>query len=199
MSEVKETPQQEMSRKRREQLNEEIKKAGMEFHRTLVDVEPRGKLPEPLFVKEFLPFFSGKPVKDKNSIMRDWMIIAGSPTAEVEILDINRNVVYRVPSLFDTNVVSMADGMSLRRILLTANEKSKGLPMVADNYLLSTIGGDSGVVVNKEAAFNVETRTRWTEIFQRYDGLALTNKEVKELTAPKSNPDDELETSLPNR
>jgi hypothetical protein len=187
--------------KRREQVSEEARKAGVEFHKALVETAPNGKLPEPLFVTEFLPYFSGQPVNNKNEVMRNWMIISGSPSAEVDIIDRDGKTLYKVPSLFDTNAVSISKNVSLRTIVLTADLKRGGLPQIAENYLDSAIGvnANSIIEVDRDTAFTVEARDRWNKIINRYYPQTPIENIKAETKKLEHNPDDELVSTLPKR
>jgi hypothetical protein len=67
----------------------------------------RGRLPEHIFVQNFLPFFNGTvAVEERTLVYAQWIGVAGSAMSEVELLKPNGEVAAVVPPIYDTGFVS---------------------------------------------------------------------------------------------
>lgn len=64
----------------------------------------RNKLPEEIFKNYFLPLFAGLETHSDISV-GVWVSIAGTPFAEVDIIDTNGQVLFTVPSILERNII----------------------------------------------------------------------------------------------
>lgn len=108
-------------------------------HQALV-VEPereKSRVPEAVFKERFLPYFSGEiNIADNDSILPLWIGIAGSPSAEVSIVDQTGNIIFDVPAIMDLTVIDSAKhklGESLAEIYSQYDLHSSQLPVIGEN------------------------------------------------------------------
>ena len=90
------------------------------FINELINVTDSGKksIPEPVFKEIFLPFFTGeKTANAEQPVIQHWMGLVGSATAPADVVDIQGNVLFEVPPMYDTTRIDN----------LTRHEKDVGL------------------------------------------------------------------------
>jgi hypothetical protein len=154
---------------------------------SLVVNSPKSKLPESVFVEHFLPFFSGKlddPRVQGRDVLTDWVSIAGTPMAEVEILDEQQNVLFAVPALYDTNIISLVQpkaGNAISDIYREFELRKAGVPVAANNFLTNALLDKSQQLTNPEQNVTVQ---RWNAIYERYNATPANTG-----TAPSGNSD----------
>lgn len=139
---------------------------------SLVTEKTNSVLPEEIFQGYFLPYFSGQIQIPKNSdLIAKWIGIAGTPAAEVDIIDNTGTVLFTVPSLFDTKaleILKRESGRSLSDIYNVYDMKSNNIPSQAISYLGAALSKkltdmnvtDSGIKSAIE---------RWRDILARYN------------------------------
>ncbi len=91
------------------------------IHNSLVaDPGLRKKLPEEHFVTFFLPLFAGLETHPDINIGR-WVSIAGTPFAEVDIINHHGQTLFTVPPIFERNVIdtTKVSEMSIQSITAT--------------------------------------------------------------------------------
>jgi hypothetical protein len=104
----------------------------------LVTEAPKGKIPEDIFIGYFLPFFAGEKTADRNQpVFAQWVSIAGSPTAAVDIIDKDGSVKVTVPGLFNSDIMrsQYSSDVSMRSIFEQYELYNNNLPVVANNFL----------------------------------------------------------------
>src|SRR3990167_8751263 len=80
--------------------------AAIDAFKELVTESEPNKLPEHLFVQNFLPYFCGElDINTNKDVLPYWYSIAGSASKEVEIIDSSGKPIYRVPALADNSVI----------------------------------------------------------------------------------------------
>ena len=159
------------------QLRQElINKSEASFKALVTDpMQTLTQLPEAVFVKEFLPYFSGKlPMPESPPLLSIWIGIAGSPTSEVQIVDANNNKLYTVPPMSDTSTVDIAkgkNGASMKQILTNYSMYKNVTPIKGKNYLDNALSLKADLLsgISPEFATN---QKRWLDIFARYDESA---------------------------
>lgn len=130
---------------------------------SLIDNQLRGRLPEHIFVQNFLPYFNGTvPVEQRSLVYSQWIGVAGSPMSEVELLKPNGEIAAIVPPIYDTGFVS---------------GKHKDVNRIASEYeLLSTnpINPAEDIFLSKmlnnlpESSVNLTHEQRWVELLSKY-------------------------------
>ena len=139
---------------------------------SLVVNAPHNMLPENIFREHFLPFFSvsaEEGIGSDNAVLSQWISIAGTPNNEVDVVDGAGQVLFTVPSLFDTSVIETVQrdvGNSLADITHTFELKNNNIPIVAENYLNNQLTKKLGIV--KPSTNREEVEKRWGSIFARY-------------------------------
>lgn len=154
------------------------------------------KLPETLFVENFLPFFCGeREIGDNKDFLPYWISIAGSPTAEVQIIDGAGYELYRVPPIADTTIIEPAKrkgNVNFGEIVALTKLHSNVTPAKGENYLNKQLADKFFKLTSQSTIFS-ENEKRWISIFERYgklkvDDTALANKKAAEVLR-----DDEFE------
>jgi hypothetical protein len=157
-----------------DQLKQELINKSEASYKALV-VDPMAsltRLPEEVFVKEFLPYFSGKlPMPVEPPLLSIWIGIAGSPTSEVQIVDAKGNNIYTVPPMSDTETVDIAKGQnshSMKQILTRYSMLKNVTPMRGKTYLDQALNVKADLLSGKSPVFE-KNQQRWFDIFSRYD------------------------------
>lgn len=156
---------------------------------SLVNHQIKGRLPESLFVNHFLDFFSGeKPATPDNKIIEQWISVAGTPMSTVDVINEKGDVLFNVPSLFETNMLDIAKTSttnSLPEIYGTFDAKVNHIPAVGNKYLADALGDKIQNMVKDSPALNTN-KQKWDEILTRY-GKLEKSKSVNNVK-----PDDDL-------
>lgn len=106
---------------------------------SLFQKEVRPRLPENIFANVFLPYFiNSKPVDDNSDVLVNWIAIAGTPTNKVDIIDQNNNVLFTVPPLIDSDLMSAKiRGPNFNDIIRAGRQESSRLPGLGDDFVVS--------------------------------------------------------------
>lgn len=130
----------------------------------LVENHQPNKLPEYLFTSYFLPGFMGKNPNQKWLL--EWVSIAGSPSAEVSIIDQAGMELFRVPAVLPTqNLILNNSNATLADIF--AHSKILANTLAGNNqFLFSELDKKSQEL---SASLNHDTQSRWGAIFARYN------------------------------
>ena len=153
---------------------EEQLKAENDFYDSVVEL-PKGKLPERIFKDYFLPYFIGdKVIPDDNSVIDNWISVAGGMTNKVDILGDNGEVVYTVPALVDTSYVGVRqqNKISIYDMLATATQKNERIVNSGDEIL--TIAEDEVSKISHSS----ELEQFWIMIYKRYN-LLIEDSDVE--------------------
>lgn len=170
-----------------------------EIHENLVvkaKTEDLAKIPEDIFKQHFLPFFSGKEARDENkNVLGEWIGIAGSPVAEVNVIDNEGKVLFTVPPIFDSTVIKAVQdnlGKSFSDIYALYRLHSNNLPAQGENFLTKELSKKYADTITKSELLE-ENSKKWEKILNRYDGNNNTTPNTEKKTIVKSNPDDEVD------
>lgn len=148
------------------------------------------KLPESIFEAVFLPFFCGdlSPEVSKTRTV-EWISIAGSPMAEVQIIDENGNALFTVPPLFDSSSidVSKKQGMSFPQLFEEYSLQHNYMPVVGNNFIMKALADKQNAYEGKSPR-EKESIDRWRQIMQRYDKIP---QEIKSSNIPAAAEGDE--------
>lgn len=137
----------------------------LEMLRAVADYD-RPRLQESVFAKRYLHYFTGQaPVQLATA---QWLEVAGSPFAEVDVYDGN-TFLFRVPSLLMSNPRSL-EGLKSISVYRAAE-------LVGAHYNVHPKLGDSKLhqLITSKLSNQSENRElirRWNVIFQRY-GIPL--------------------------
>jgi len=133
--------------------------------------EARTKLPEEVFVQNFLPYFSGqKKIKENPEIIPTWIGIAGSATAPVDVVNPSGEVLYTVPAFYDTTVVnatSRFEGPTLSATMVHYEMDRAHLPQRANQKINHELAHRLPSMF-QQSAMITENKKQWSDIFDRY-------------------------------
>lgn len=151
-----------------ERVTEETEK----IYSKLVANPLANKLPERLFVENFLPYFCGEvEIPEETELYSLWYGIAGSPTGEVDIIDISGKSLYKVPPLMNTNIINPKRGdnndMNFSQIIALASMYNNMTPVAGLNALNTGLANKLETLRNKSVEFT-DYEIRWIDIFKRY-------------------------------
>jgi len=155
------------------------------FPAVMQGFEPK-TIPEPVFVQHFLPCFLG--VNQNPGWAAEWVSVAGTPAAEVSVVDQTGRELYRVPPLMATQTLGFKDQQTSFRDIAETCKLQEGSLAGPHAYLADAMMSKISAMNNPEVA---EVRTRWVEIGKRY---GYTPSTVETATTPQkpSNPADDM-------
>lgn len=144
------------------------------FQSVVVDAKKDASmLPESIFEAVFLPFFCGD-LSPEISKMRtsEWISIAGSPMAEVRIIDAEGETLFTVPALMDSSSIEVAkqQGMSFSEMFEEYSLQHNYMPVVGNNFIMRALADKQNNYDHKSPK-ELESINRWREIMQRYDKI----------------------------
>lgn len=152
----------------------------------------RGKLPETIFKEYFLPRLTGKVVIDDGAnVISDWISIAGSPMAEVDIIDKDNKTLFAVPPLMSSNVLDILNrevGKSFNDINVEFELHNNNIPAVANSFLNKELLKKAEEIKTMDSSHLNPYIERWKDIYSRYgleDPTAASNTD-------KDNDEDDL-------
>jgi hypothetical protein len=133
--------------------------------------EARTRLPEEVFVKHFLPFFSGQQsIKENPEVIPSWIGIAGSPTSPVDVINDSGEVLYTVPGFYDTTVIkanSRFRDSSLGETMVQYEMDKSVIPQRANNRINKELERKLPGIF-QESSIHAENKKSWDTIFKRY-------------------------------
>lgn len=154
-----------------------IEKSIEKIHDDLVTKKENSQLPEQLFIDNFLPYFSGElEIKKNPKVVETWIAIAGSPVAEVDLIDENKEVVITVPPYFTSDLINLHNTdnkKSLSDAYHEYNALNAGLPAVAENFITK----EYEKISNK---LKVPLVSAWDKVFIKYLPSEVTEEVNKE-------------------
>lgn len=170
----------EIQKKLLQEQGKDLVLKGNHIFNSLVNesADMHGKLPEPLFVKHFLPVFAGEvSSKENQQALGNWISIAGTPMNEVDIIDNTGKVLFSVPPLFNTAVIDItnrANGRSLADIFKEYVIRNANIPSIAERKLADAIEDKLNQSVDSGRR-NLGNEERWMSIFERYGKVTIDN------------------------
>ena len=154
----------------------------------LNDPRTRNKLPEYLFKSNFLPLFAGLETHPDVTIGM-WVSVAGTPFAEVDIIDDQGQILFSVPPIFERHVVdsTVERPMPLSVVTDTVEKMLIQNPFRAEAFLhhqLNQIVTPDEVLERWRNAY----ASRMDEIFARYGVIPAWATEVPSPTTAVAKP-----------
>jgi len=101
-------------------------------------------IPEAIFVRDFLPMFSGQPVPNKQELLKTWFLIAGTPYIPVNVVDANGNKIIQIPAVHDAAQLNPAPNsaeVSLGVVATEAEQASRQAPRFGDAVISRALAG----------------------------------------------------------
>ena len=166
--------------------NSELIDLESKFQREILDlgVSSNHTLPEEVFVDVFLPFFAGEEkVDSQNNTVAKWISVAGTPMAEVTIIDNNGDTLFSVPSIFDTSVIDVVKKdirLGLKEIVANKEIHSRNIPAAGEKYIVNALDQKANAILRPSLVVE-KNAARWNEILTRY-GKAKISIESEEST-----------------
>lgn len=145
----------------------------------------KNKIPEKIFVNYFLPYFTNKEAYKEDNILAEWIAVAGTPTSEVEVIDYNNEVLFTVPSVFDTSIINLNnlnnENARLKSIMINYQLENNNLPIVANNNLKENLEYKLGQMTT-ESTNTSNKRKSWNNILERYGYIKPSEDKTKSST-----------------
>lgn len=148
----------------------------------------RGRLPERIFRETFLPWATGAVEETPEyPYSSEWIKIAGSPTAEVEVfLESTNEIVFIVPAMWDTSGLGKLGINEIRMIVLDAKHLETTNPGLANRRIAQNLLQHAA---NLRSSYRTDAIEKWNTILNYY-GLAQSSVTAANPTAQA---DDEFE------
>lgn len=157
----------------------------------LVTKQERVKLPEEVFRHHFLPFFTGQEVQDKSrKPVTEWIGIAGSPTASVDVVNEGGETMFTVPPMMDSAIVNLGlqKGKNLHELVLEYKLHGESVPGAAQKFYRHNVQNKLNSLVPGHTDES-QAEKAWRKIFEHYDikppGQESTVEEVKKDNQPE--------------
>ena len=151
------------------------------------------QLPEDIFVGYFLPYFSGqREITSDQKVIGDWISVAKTPMASVDIVNDGGTVLYTVPPIFNTSLIN-ANKQDRENSFSAIYNKfqllNNNIPATANKYLMEQFSNKFGELdANTDVS---EATAKWNNIFERYNIVPVV-KETS-VTVVLDEPEDDLE------
>lgn len=151
------------------------------------------KLPESIFVRDFLPLFSGESTQDRENLLSYWYLIAGTPYHPVDLIDERGQFVIQVPPLQDRNVVNPAggNGKELSAVFEEAKQKSSLSPALGQQIIANALHNNLQNKLSKDV--NKEHVALWEALMSHYGKSLSSTASAKNNQGAASESDFEIE------
>lgn len=150
------------------------------FQKEILDTikDVNNKLPEEIFVGVFLPYFSGEVQSTHdNNLVANWISVAGSPMASVDIIDNSGTKLYTVPPIMDTSIIDISNRnktISFKDILVQAEVNGRNIKGDGERFALKEFSEKAdSIILSKEVS---EKEAEWVAILSRYGKAANITK-----------------------
>lgn len=146
-------------------------------YESIVNSKIKGKISESAFTY-FVPYFSGElPIDRSNTVIAQWISIAGTPMSEVDVINSKGQVIFTVPPLFDSEGINIVDRRGRNSFADIANNfqnMNVSTPIAANNFLNNSLYGKIEEIItdNKNVTLSQE---RWQAILSRYTDIKKTD------------------------
>lgn len=169
------------------EAQKELAESISQSFKSLVTDTPVAKLPEDIFTRHFLPYFSGqKTPTSAEPVFAEWVSVAGNPMSPVDIINQKDEVLFRVPALFDTGMVTQLQGRTMREIFKQYELYNNNLPQVANNFLTKALTAKSEGYTPVPLT---KAQEEWNNILSRYN---MGEKSNESKTSGSNDADDDL-------
>lgn len=160
----------------------------------------RGRLPEHIFVRDFLPTFASKKgTPNQDDVISVWFCISDGPLRPVDIIDGSNNVLYTVPALQNTRIFNPLNDSDIRfkDVVTTAKQVAMMSEIAGDNVITGAVDAKFGQMFDPNRMRTEDEKT-WEAIFARYpDVVEAVNAAEPEATAEVDNtPPEQTKGSL---
>jgi hypothetical protein len=148
--------------------------------------EPKRTIPEMIFREVFLAMFLGKPNERYPDIKPgNWITVAGSAHAAVDVIDDKHQVAFTVPPLMESQLIAPITGqldVDMSYIADQAKLYQNSLPQVAENYLMEELTKRTSYM--KSNADVSATMEAWKKILVYYGLLKAAETQASPSDKP---------------
>ena len=149
------------------------------------------KIPEKLFVRDFLEFFRGNAPREQfKDYLAAWYKVSGNYQAEVAVIDEAGKIMYLVPAVFNTTFLSAKPGENAMKMsdiaLMYELEQQQSPHAAAARYESNLQNKLLAMIKNKHKLSDIEQR--WLDIFNRYPEKGQEPKAVEAKEQPAAKP-----------
>lgn len=147
-----------------------------EIYSALVVNAPVQKIPEQSFINEIIPVITGQTTNTDLPVLVAG--VAGNPFLELDVVDQQGNILFRMPSVYERNLVSQNEASkrgSMQAMLITATQLQAQSPIRANNFVNHELN-NRGIATNKAELLSSRA-ARWTAILARY-GLVYSGTDT---------------------
>lgn len=136
-------------------------------------------LDEDIFVKFFLPLFSGENTNDKEKLLNEWYKIAGTPYSHVNLYDKSGLLVAVVPPILDRNILPVPTGrenaMDLDTMFDIAKQKASLSPNIAHGIVVNDL--KNRYLSKIKHVPNPELVEKWRKLLAHFNKSIVPGKE----------------------
>ena len=102
----------------------------------------RRTIPEVIFTRDFLPFFSGEHTAAREQVLSNWYLVSNGPYASVDVVNAAGAVVATVPPLLDRKLTfpNAVQKTSIKHVFDQAKQSGAISPRYAENIIAKEIG-----------------------------------------------------------
>lgn len=154
----------------RKAINDDISRGTDIVFKGLVEQAPINAIPESLFVRYFLPCFTGQ-VNNANWVL-EWVGIAGTPMSEVNVFkDGTNEVLFRVPGILASKTLLLEKRYGDLGDIFTRYEQIKSnIPSAGMRFMTQALNQTNKELLQK---YNSDdTKRAWYHILTRYNLIA---------------------------
>lgn len=151
-------------------------------------------IPESTFVKEILPILTGQAISADFPLLIAG--VAGSPFSEVDVINDAGEIIFRMPSLLERNIINHDEASkrgSMESMFITVEQLSRNSPQRAEKYMEHELQG-RGIASNRDEIIK-QRQDRWNVILARYglilkeDGVVIESNNNNNPNKPASSKD----------
>lgn len=155
----------------KDMLINEMHKKGEIIFNGLLNQPPEVTIPEELFVNYFLPCFLGNI--NTPSWVVEWISISGGPMAEVGVIGKNREILYVVPGILNTNNLLLSNaGGNLSDVFARYNMITNNIPAQGTTFLNQAFDNKTKEILSNYSP--LDAHRKWGIILHHY-GLIKEN------------------------
>jgi hypothetical protein len=175
----------------------ELKEKQLKEDFEILEEQTIHSVPEVIFVRDFLPAFSGKEQMSKE-LLQIWYSISDGPFNYVNILNKNGNIVAKVPPIKIRGILPTNDDDGIDSSMSAIYQQHQALsaisPVAADNKLTHML--HAKFVKGSKSANTDKIAQEWNDLIAKYSG-SLPNSVNKEeaLSLKKAGPSIDMSDS----
>lgn len=155
-----------------------------ETYAAVTEATPPKRVPEPVFREIFLPFFTGeREASESEDAICSWMGLVGGGGAEAVVCDPAGNVLFTVPPIYDTSLVSLklSDKGGINGVIREYVDTREQNARLANTVLTNGLAQSLVSSVPEPASTKPSA---WEPIFRHYNLLPPAQAEAVKSTTP---------------